>query len=115
MLTLSKSMPTMHHSSSHPIDNKNDHNDHTTTTTTTTTTTPTTTLALLTALLAEEMKQRKRFETKLNRLESVVTKCDVDHLVDSLLHDINDTNKQIYKTGVEFMKSTVSGILLSDE
>ncbi len=70
---------------------------------------------LLVALLAEEMKQRKQFQTKLNRLESVVTKCDVDHLVDSLLHDINDTNKQIYKTGVEFMKSTVSGILLSDK
>jgi hypothetical protein len=103
MIHLSKSMPTIHHSSSHP--NKNDGSgDYTTTT-----------LAILVALLAEEMKQRKQFQTKLNRLESVVTKCDVDHLVDSLLHDINDTNKQIYKTGVEFMKSTVSGILSSDK
>lgn len=70
---------------------------------------------LLVTLLADETKQRKRFEDKLNKLESVVNKCDVDHLVDSLLHNVDDTNRQIYKTGVEFMKSTVSGILLSDK
>ena len=62
-------------------------------------------------LLAKEIKELKECKTKIKKLHHIANS-DVENLIDSLLHNINDIDKQMYKTGVKFMKQTVSNILL---
>lgn len=62
-------------------------------------------------ILAKEIKELKDYKIKIKKLHHIANS-DVENLIDSLLHNINDIDKQMYKTGVKFMKQTVSNILL---
>jgi uncharacterized protein YbaP (TraB family) len=94
MLTLSKSMPVIHNREKQDdsIDPSSELNMY------------------LIHSLTKQIKHLEICKDKINKLEKL-TKCDVEQLVDALLHGINDNDKHMYKTGVEFMKHTVSGIL----
>lgn len=61
-------------------------------------------------LLAKKIKELQDYESKIKKIKQFANS-DVEQLVDSLLHNINDTDKEMYKTGAKFMKHTVATIL----
>ena len=61
-------------------------------------------------LLAKKIKELQDYESKIKKIKHFANG-DVEQLVDSLLHNINDTDKEMYKTGAKFMKHTVTTIL----
>ena len=61
-------------------------------------------------LLSIKIKELQDYESKIKKIKHFANS-DVEQLVDSLLHNMNDTDKEMYKTGAKFMKQTVSTIL----
>ena len=63
--------------------------------------------------LTKQIKRLELCQEKILKLEKLA-RCDVEPLVDALLHNMNETDKKMYQTGIEFMKNTVSGILSNE-
>lgn len=61
-------------------------------------------------LLTQEIKDLKGCQIKIHKLQHIANS-DVDNLMDTLFHNLDDIDKQMYKTGVKFMKQTISCIL----
>ena len=61
-------------------------------------------------LLAKKIKELQDYESKIKKIKHFANS-DVEQLVDSLLHNVNDADKEMYKTGAKFMKHTVTTIL----
>lgn len=61
-------------------------------------------------LLAKKIKELQDYEDKIKKIKHFANS-DVEQLVDSLLHNMDTTDKEMYKTGAKFMKHTVSTIL----
>jgi hypothetical protein len=61
-------------------------------------------------LLAKKINELQDYESKIKKIKHFANS-DVEQLVDSLLHNMNDTDKEMYKTGAKFMKHTVTTIL----
>jgi hypothetical protein len=95
MLTLSKSMPIIHRENIDEIDSNVQ---------------PPTLYIFLIHSLVKQIKDLELCQRKHKKLKEL-TACNVDELIDSLLHDVTDTDKTMYKTGFEFMKNIVSKIL----
>ena len=61
-------------------------------------------------LLAKKIKELQDYESKIKKIKQFANS-DIEQLVDSLLHNMNETDKEMYKTGAKFMKHTVATIL----
>ena len=58
------------------------------------------------------INELQSFKTKVKTLEKLNT-IDVNDIVDSLLHSLNDEDKVKFKTGMEFMRNELKIVLSS--
>lgn len=58
------------------------------------------------------INELQSFKTKVKTLEKLNT-MDVNDIVDSLLHSLNDEDKAKFKTGMEFMRNEMKIVLSS--
>ena len=58
------------------------------------------------------INELQSFKTKVKTLEKLNT-MDVNDIVDSLLHSLNDEDKTKFKTGMEFMRNELKIVLSS--
>ena len=58
------------------------------------------------------INELQSFKTKVKTLEKLNT-MDVNDIVDSLLHSLNDEDKAKFKTGMQFMKNELKIVLSS--
>ena len=58
------------------------------------------------------INELQSFKTKVKTLEKL-NKMDVNDIVDSLLHSLNDEDKAKFKTGMEFMRNELKIVLSS--
>ena len=58
------------------------------------------------------INELQSFKTKVKTLEKLNT-MDVNDIVDSLLHSLNDEDKAKFKTGMEFMRNELKIVLSS--
>ena len=66
---------------------------------------------LLIQLLAENIKELQDHKNRIKKIRNLADN-DVEELIDSLLHNMNSSDKEMYKTGAKFMKNILSKIIL---
>lgn len=57
------------------------------------------------------IKELQDYKNRIKKIRNLADN-DVEELIDSLLHNMNSSDKEMYKTGAKFMKSILSKFIL---
>lgn len=61
--------------------------------------------------LLEMIEELKSFKNKVNALQRL-NEIDINEIVNTLLHKLNEEDKNKFKIGMEFMKNEIQNVLL---